>query len=108
MRLKGCEKTTHGIFLQEICTPGLNNCTNLVINDEECQEIPVTTMQVQELPDSIKTKIGAGLLEMAERWSGIKLELSSVYGIRRYLRGSYLGTHVDKTSKSKIETVRNE
>ncbi len=42
------------------------------------------------------------LRPLAEEWSGVaRLEMTAVYGIRRYLQGGRVGAHVDTPGKEK-------
>ena len=47
-----------------------------------------------------------GILRIAEEWSGIKLNPTAVYGIRRYLRGAWMGAHIDSFGKSTHRVFR--
>ena len=48
------------------------------------------------ITNQLKDTILEFLHPLAEKWSGLKLLGTSVYGIRRYRNGSWLATHVDK------------
>ena len=47
------------------------------------------------------------LQEMHEKWSGLKLKAAAAYGIRNYLRGSYLHCHLDRVETHIISCVIN-
>ena len=55
----------------------------------------------------VKETLGEGLRELAERWAGLELELSTVYGPRRYSRHSRLSLHVDRLSTHVISAILN-
>ena len=42
-----------------------------------------------------------------ERWSGVKLKNSAIYGIRVYRRGSTLVNHVDRSGTHIISAIIN-
>ena len=51
--------------------------------------------------------LGEGLREVAEVWSGLELEVRTVYGPRRYSRHSRLSLHVDRLSTHVISAIIN-
>ena len=55
----------------------------------------------------VKRVLGEELKKVAEEWAGQKLELSAVYGVRRYRRGAKLALHVDKLSTHVISFIIN-
>ncbi len=52
---------------------------------------------VVELPDPLRREIQATLRSTCEEWCGQALEPTSVYGIRRYYRGTTLAVHCDRS-----------
>ena len=54
-----------------------------------------------------KEKIAANLLPLAEKWSGIELEYSVLYGIRRYIKGNRLSAHTDISKTHIISAIIN-
>ena len=55
----------------------------------------------------VKEELAEGLRELAELWAGLELELSTVYGPRRYSRASRLSLHVDRLSTHVISAIVN-
>ena len=55
----------------------------------------------------VKEVLAEGLRELAELWAGLELELSTVYGPRRYSRASRLSLHVDRLSTHVISAIVN-
>ena len=51
-------------------------------------------VEVEE-PDVFKATVSAAMQPILEAWSGVKLEHTSLYGVRRYTKGSSLMLHVD-------------
>ena len=49
----------------------------------------------------------SGLQPLAERWSGVRLEHTSTYGIRRYTDGSWLISHTDRFRTHVISAILN-
>lgn len=89
--------------VREPCIPsGHINC------QEEDQEGGATVEIVPLRRDrEVRRELGLGLLEVAEEWSGLELELSTVYGPRRYRRDSRLALHVDRISSHVISAIIN-
>jgi len=57
------------------------------------------------IPQSKKQWIGETLKPIMERWSGLELKQTSVYGPREYRRGSSLRMHVDTESTHIISGI---
>ena len=66
---------------------------------------PPTTLTV--LDEYLAKYILDELQEIHEKWSGIKLNQAAAYGIRNYLRGSYLHCHLDRVETHIISSVIN-
>ena len=49
-----------------------------------------------ELPDALLQNLDIGVQLILERWSGIPLQMASMYGIRIYQNRSILAPHVDR------------
>ena len=58
-----------------------------------------TVMKMIFLEDDMEKRIHKALLPLAEKWSGIELNPTVVYGIRRYERGAWMVAHTDKDGK---------
>ena len=70
-----------------------NNTQMLLIQDASCYSL-------------IETEILLSLRPILETWSGQKLSRNHVlYGIRRYLRGAYFMSHVDKLPTHIISAI---
>ena len=83
--------------LAEPCLPsGHINCLEAVVD-----VIPLSRER------EVKEALGQGLRELAEDWAGLELELSTVYGPRRYSRHSRLSLHVDRLSTHVISAIVN-
>ena len=48
-----------------------------------------------------------GLQPLAEEWSGVKLQHTATYGVRRYTNGSWLTSHVDRFNTHVISAIIN-
>ena len=55
----------------------------------------------------INSEVGEYLKETAENWSKVPLELTSIYGVRKYRRGATLALHVDKLSTHVVSAIIN-
>lgn len=66
-------------------------------------------VEVVYMKDSrrVKRVLGEELKEIAEDWAGLELELSAVYGVRKYQRGARLALHVDKMSTHVVSFIMN-
>ena len=55
----------------------------------------------------IDSEVGEYLKQTAEHWSKVPLELTSIYGVRKYRRGATLALHVDKLSTHVVSAIIN-
>ena len=53
----------------------------------------------------VHKEIKESLLPIMGDWCGLSLKSAVVYGIRRYLRGSWLGLHVDRLPTHIISVI---
>ena len=60
-----------------------------------------------ELPNDLRDEIHESLLNKAEKWSGIKLLPTYVYGVRIYNRGAILSVHRDREETHIIGVIIN-
>jgi len=75
-----------GNITEEFVDPGTVNTQAILENDDkESWLVNVPRLQIIELQDSVKEKIFKTFGPIAEDWSGVRLQPTSVYGIRRYL-----------------------
>ena len=56
---------------------------------------------------SLVESLERGLQPLAESWSGVRLEHTSTYGIRRYTDGSWLIAHIDRFKTHVISAILN-
>ena len=65
--------------------------------------------EIVDVKDSraVKKVLGEQLKSVAEEWAGIQLDLSTVYGVRRYRRGAKLALHVDKLPTHVVSFIIN-
>jgi len=94
---------------EEVTASGAVNCVRFEEDEEEqeCVESHQGTTFKMDVSDTCKTEISKILTPMAEKWAGLPLELTSVYGVRRYKRGAVLYTHLDKLSTHVISVIIN-
>ena len=65
-----------------------------------------TLMGFVENNVELQREVRLSLLPIMENWSGIKLKRKPViYGIRKYLRGAWLGLHVDRLPTHIISVI---
>ena len=62
---------------------------------------------VIEMPWSLKTYWQSRLKSLVEQWSGVELELTDIYGMRRYEDGARLLTHVDREATHAASLIIN-
>jgi prolyl 4-hydroxylase len=85
----------------EPCAPSAHiNCRN----GEEPPKVEIVGMRDSK---KVKRVLGEELKKVAEEWAGLQLELSAVYGVRRYRRGAKLALHVDKLSTHVVSFIIN-
>ncbi len=60
-----------------------------------------------ELTDQIRVNILHSLTPLLEKWTGLALESSAVYGIREYKHGATLAMHVDRVETHQISAILN-
>lgn len=92
---------------REDCTPGIHKCVEAIDDGDECAEKNLEGMLKMHIDLDVGMVILKQLLKPAEEWSGIKLEPVTVYGIRRYLRGSWMSSHVDRKETHIISAIIN-
>ncbi len=56
-------------------------------------------------PRVFKETLGESLRPILEEWSGVELELTEVYGIRRYREGAWLQLHVDRLKTHVVSAI---
>jgi len=97
------------LMVQEPITHGIINCVKIVEMENKRQS------RLQDLRRTFMTKLSPyvsyqltdKLLPLAEEWANVKLEFTSLYGIRRYTNGSELAAHVDRFYTHIISAILN-
>ena len=88
--------------LREPCAPSGH------INCREEDDLGGAAVEIIPLRDKeVRRHLGRGLLPAVQEWSGLQLQLSTVYGPRRYRRDSRLALHVDRLSTHVISVIIN-
>ena len=59
-------------------------------------ELEQNTQFMAWITKEMKQSIDVALGPVAEKWAGVRLVMSNVYGIRRYTRGAWLAAHTDR------------
>ena len=72
-------------------------------NIQEDKESSITI----ELPEELRNEIHSSIQGLIEKWSGMKLLPTYVYGIRMYLDGAILNSHKDREETHIIGTIIN-
>lgn len=90
----------------EPCPPSAHyNCFRLdPATGERIEKRSVEVIGVRDAA-AVKQRIMDQLRPLAEEWTGIELIGSAVYGIRRYLRGSWLALHVDRLNTHVVSFI---
>uniref|UniRef100_A0A7S4MHH3 von Hippel-Lindau disease tumour suppressor beta domain-containing protein n=1 Tax=Odontella aurita TaxID=265563 RepID=A0A7S4MHH3_9STRA len=60
-----------------------------------------------QIPWGLKGRWQARLMELVEAWTGVELEQTDMYGLRRYEEGARLLTHVDRESTHAASLIVN-
>ena len=90
------------LAVREPCAPSGH------INCREESELGGAAVEIIPLRDKeVRRHLGRGLLRAVQEWSGLQLQLSTVYGPRRYRRDSRLALHVDRLSTHVISVIIN-
>ena len=83
----------------ETCNEGEHGCYEYSDDGYECKRVNKTTMlrfpHTKHGPH-LNDEMVRVLQPLAEEWAGLPLNLSTVYGIRRYLGGGWMAAHVDR------------
>ena len=72
-----------------------------------CMNQHVAESIMTHLTPDKKTKLSQELHPILEGWYGGRLELTSIYGIRRYTNGSVLRMHVDTVNTHVVSAIIN-
>lgn len=93
----------------EVTISGAVNCVRFEENfeEKECVENHQGTTYLMEMSETSQKEISEILNPIAEKWAGVPLEPTAVYGIRRYKRGAVLYAHLDKLSTHVISVIIN-
>jgi len=100
----------------ERALPGMvqEECIQAVINCQEVQDMGQEsrvrnrrrTFMIQ-LSEEVLSAVRDTLHPLAEDWSGVRLEHTATYGVRRYTNGSWLASHLDRFSTHVISAILN-
>jgi len=112
--------TEHGIRLQKMPTTlfkrlvtALENASAEQTKDEFVEgnfldsATNITPSSLIDIPEELRQQIATELLPICEDWSQQKLQLSSIYGIRVYARGTSLKMHTDTSDTHHISAILN-
>ena len=84
-------------FAEVLVFEGMSLWGNFTCDEQECRRRQTDPISVfSEMPKDLEAEIVSTLHPAMERWSGVRLESTFVYGFRRYVRGNRLLGHVDK------------
>mmetsp|Transcript_4231 Transcript_4231/g.4385 ORF Transcript_4231/g.4385 Transcript_4231/m.4385 type:complete len:450 (+) Transcript_4231:81-1430(+) len=72
-----------------------------------CMNQKVSPSMVSMLPGQHKDRLSEELRSTLEGWYGGELELTSIYGIRKYTNGSILRMHVDTVNTHVVSAIIN-
>ena len=89
--------------------PGVINGPTVIQNfrTQQSRQIRINRTQMMELDTDLRREVFETLGPLAEAWSGLKLNPTSIYGIRRYRNMSTLLAHVDQTRTHVISAIIN-
>jgi len=107
--LKSEQERLKPSMIQESCAKGVINCEE-IIDNADLKESSLRTLKKTFLMNpstKVQNMMREELLPLAEEWSGVTLEHTSTYGIRRYTNGSWLTSHVDKFNTHVISAILN-
>ena len=72
-----------------------------------CMNQHVSPSAITHLPEAEKERLSNDLKSTLEGWFGGELELTSIYGIRKYTNGSVLRMHVDTVNTHVVSAIIN-
>ncbi len=92
----------------ERCPPSAHqNCDRIVVEKKKRRKEPsgnTAVMGVLE-PKVFRDTLNEVLRPILEEWSGVALEPTEMYGIRRYKDGAWLQLHVDKLRTHVVSAI---
>lgn len=102
-------ESSRGKMENEPCLTDLAaiNCQKMVEDETECWTEHSQRMETLQLSEQMKTTLLTTLKPMAEKWSGVGLTGTSVYGVRRYKNNAWLSEHVDQMATHVISAILN-
>ena len=103
------ESLMTGNLESESPDPGVINGPTVIQNfrTQQSRQIRINRTQMMELDTDLRREVFETLGPLAEAWSGLKLNPTSIYGIRRYRNMSTLLAHVDQTRTHVISAIIN-
>ena len=72
-----------------------------------CMNQHVSPSSITHLTPAEKDRLSADMKSTLEAWYGGELELTSIYGIRKYTNGSVLRMHVDTVNTHVVSAIIN-
>jgi prolyl 4-hydroxylase len=72
-----------------------------------CMNQRVSPSSITHLPQRYKDRLSNDLRSTLEGWYGGELELTSIYGVRKYTNGSVLRMHVDTINTHVVSAIIN-
>lgn len=72
-----------------------------------CMNQHIAPSRITHLPGNLKDKLSRELRDILEGWYGGELEMTSIYGIRKYQNGSVLRMHVDTVNTHVVSSIIN-
>ena len=103
------ESLVNGNLETESPDPGVINGPTVIQNTrtQQSRQIWINRTLMMELDTETRREVFRTLGPLAEAWSGLKLNPTSIYGIRRYRNMSTLLAHVDQTRSHVISAIIN-
>jgi len=94
-------------MVQESCIQSVINCQEVQVEAGESFLRNVQRTYMMELAAEVLEEVREVLRPLAEAWSGVLLEHTSTYGVRRYTNHSWLVAHLDRLGTHVVSTIIN-
>ena len=94
-------------IVPEPCILSVINCQEIQEEGDQHYLTPVQRTFMMELGVEVLEATRDGLLGPAEAWSGVLLEHTATYGVRRYTNNSWLVAHTDRLGTHVISAIMN-
>ncbi len=110
--------TRNGFALERLPSPTYKWLKEWYTNNKDNRSVPevwlgpcmnqhVAPSIMTHLPDNLKQRLSTEIAPLLETWYGGKLNLTSVYGIRKYTNGAILRMHVDTVHTHVVSAIIN-